>query len=208
MFSSEGPFVVITVILEARIGRKVVTELNGESVGKGKATPTRREREAANKRPLVAKREKLTKEQKRNKAQDRLRVREAMDAGDERYLPARDKGPQRRLVRDIVDSRYTVGEFMVPLMFGIIIVTFLPSYANSPSMQLNVLVTLYLYFAVSVADAVLIGRKVIRMLGEKFGKDQVERGVRWYAATRAYQFRPLRVPKPKVARGEIKKLRK
>ena len=185
-----------------------MTEVNGEPVGKGKATPTRREREAANKRPLVAKREKLTKDQKRSKAQERVRVREAMDAGDERYLPARDKGPQRRLVRDIVDSRYTVGEFMVPLMFGVIVVTFLPNYSNSVSMQQNVLIALYFYFAVSVVDAMLIGRKVVRMLGEKFGKDQVERGVRWYAATRAYQFRPLRVPKPKVTRGEIGKLGK
>lgn len=208
MSSSEGLLLVITVILEARIGRNVLTEVNGEPVGKGKATPTRREREAANKRPLVAKREKLTKDQKRSKAQERVRVREAMDAGDERYLPARDKGPQRRLVRDIVDSRYTVGEFMVPLMFGVIVVTFLPNYSNSVSMQQNVLIALYFYFAVSVVDAMLIGRKVVRMLGEKFGKDQVERGVRWYAATRAYQFRPLRVPKPKVTRGEIGKLGK
>ena len=32
-----------------------------------------------------------------------------MRAGDERYLLARDRGPERALVRDIVDSRRTVG---------------------------------------------------------------------------------------------------
>ena len=32
--------------------------------------------------------------------------REALANGDERYLPARDKGPVRRFVRDYVDSRF------------------------------------------------------------------------------------------------------
>ena len=31
-----------------------------------------------------------------------------MMAGDERYLPARDKGPARAFTRDFVDSRFTV----------------------------------------------------------------------------------------------------
>ena len=78
------------------------------ATGKGRATPSRKEREAANKRPLVAKRTKtkITKEDRRKRANERLVARQGYEAGDERYMPARDKGAQRRFVRDFVDARY------------------------------------------------------------------------------------------------------
>ena len=39
-----------------------------------------------------------------------------MRTGDERYLPARDKGPVRRFIRDYVDSRFSFIELMIPLL--------------------------------------------------------------------------------------------
>ncbi len=179
-------------------------------VGKGHATPSRKEREAANKRPLVAPRsagrQKLTKEQRRKRAADRLVARQGFEAGDERYLPARDKGPQRKFVRDFIDSRYTVGEFMIPLMFAVIIATFLPQYnavdGSQLGLQMTVIIAMYGFFFVAVADAMIFGRKLLKVMGEKFGETKLEKGHRWYAATRAFQFRPLRVPKPQVVRGQ------
>ena len=178
--------------------------------GKGHATPSRKEREAANKRPLVPARGKLTKEDRRKQSEQRLAARAGMEAGDERYLPIRDKGPQRRMVRDIVDARFTVGEFMIPLMFAVIIATFIPSYneldakgnptATAATLQLTVLIALYGFFIIGLTDAIILGRQVTKKLQAKFG--EVERGVRWYAGVRAFQFRPLRVPKPRVARGD------
>ena len=41
--------------------------------------------------------------------QERAEASAGMRAGDERYLLARDRGPERALVRNIVDSRRTVG---------------------------------------------------------------------------------------------------
>jgi hypothetical protein len=179
-------------------------------IGKGHATPSRKEREAANKRPLVAPRsagrEKLTKEQRRKRAADRLVARQGFEAGDERYLPARDKGPQRKFVRDFIDSRYTVGEFMIPLMFSVIIATFLPQYnavdGSQVGLQMTVIIAMYGFFFIAVADAMIFGRKLLKVMGEKFGETKLEKGHRWYAATRAFQFRPLRVPKPQVVRGQ------
>lgn len=179
--------------------------------GKGRATPSRKEREAARKRPLVPARTKLSKEDRRKRAEQRMTARAGLEAGDERYLPLRDKGPQKRMVRDIVDSRFTVGEFMIPLMFAVIIMTFIPDYnavdANgkvtsvAATLQLTVLIALYGFFLVGFIDALIMGRKITKRLQAKFG--EVEKGVRWYAGVRAFQFRPLRVPKPRVARGEI-----
>ncbi|CAB4535603.1 unannotated protein [freshwater metagenome] len=178
------------------------------TTGKGRATPSRKEREAANKRPLVAKRTKTktTKEDRRKRANERLVARQGYEAGDERYMPARDKGSQRRFVRDFVDARYTIGEFMIPLMFAVIIATFLPQYTATDGsgavFQLTVLIAMYGFFLTAVADALIFSRKLLRMMTDKFGASNIEKGHRWYASTRAFQFRPLRVPKPQVARGE------
>jgi len=183
---------------------------NSPTVGKGHATPSRKEREAANKRPLVAprsvKKPKMTREEKNKRAADRMIARQGFEAGDERYLPARDKGPQRKFVRDFVDSRYTVGEFMIPLMFAVIIATFLPQYnatdGSELGLQMTVIIAMYGFFFIAVADAMIFGRKLLKVMAEKFGQDRLEKGHRWYAATRAFQFRPLRVPKPQVIRGQ------
>ena len=43
-------------------------------------------------------------------------MREGMRTGDERYLPARDKGPVRRYVRDFVDARLCMAELLLPLL--------------------------------------------------------------------------------------------
>ena len=180
------------------------------TTGKGHATPSRKEREAANKRPLIApksaKRVKLTKEERRKRADERLVARQGFEAGDERYLPARDKGEQRRFVRDFVDARYTVGEFMIPLMFSVIIATFLPQYnatdGSQVGIQMTVIIAMYGFFLIAVIDAMVFGRKLLKVMAAKFGEARLEKGHRWYAATRAFQFRPLRAPKPRVLRGQ------
>ena len=178
--------------------------------GKGQPTPSRKEREAANKRPLVPTAAKKTKAERRKLADQRAQARAGFEAGDERYLPIRDKGPQRRFARDFVDARFTAGEFMIPMMFAVIIATLIPNYNevdssgglsdSAATVQLTVLIGLYGFFAVGIVDALLMGRKLAARLTEKFG--EAEKGIRLYAGIRAFQFRPLRAPKPRVRRGE------
>ena len=169
-----------------------------KAAGKGKPTPTRKEREAAARKPLVGDRTpEARKAQKAAYQEERRKAREGMMAGDERFLTARDRGPQRRLARDIVDSRFTVGELLMPSLFVIIIVSALPDKGIE-------LVTLFIMWALFIAlaiDAFLIGRKVQNRLAEKYGADKVERGLRWYAAMRSIQMRMMRLPKPQVKRG-------
>ena len=86
------------------------------AAGKGRATPTRAEQEAARKRPLVADTKEAKARARAELAASRDKARLGMAAGDERYLPARDKGPQRRYVRDFVDAGWHLGEFVMPMM--------------------------------------------------------------------------------------------
>ncbi|WP_353829328.1 DUF3043 domain-containing protein [Agromyces sp. SYSU T0242] len=167
-------------------------------VGKGAPTPTRAEREAANRRPLVPNDRKEAAKQARTKAAEaRERARIGLAAGDERYLPTRDRGPQKRYVRDYVDARFSVGEILIPVMFVVIVLTFVPSY----EVQTIGILALWSFFLISIVDVVVMGFTLQRKLAAKFGASKVER-FRWYAAMRALQLRPLRLPKPQVKRGQ------
>lgn len=166
-------------------------------VGKGRPTPTRKEREAALRQPLVPKDRRLAAKQNRAKLNaERERARVGMANGEEKYLTARDKGPQRRYARDFVDARFSVGEILMPVLVLVILTWFFPIVAE------YALYSVWVVVLIVIADSIVLGFQLKRRLIEKFGADRLERGVRVYAAMRAAQMRFMRVPKPQVKRGE------
>lgn len=174
-------------------------ELSSDSptIGKGHATPTRKEKEAARKQPLVSSDRAAARRQARTQLQtQREKARIGMANGEEKYLPARDRGPQKRFVRDYIDARFNVGELLIPLMFAVIILTFFPQ----PEVQTIGIIALWASFLVAISDCVIVGFILNRKLAAKFGVGKVER-IRWYAAMRALQLRVMRLPKPQVKRG-------
>jgi hypothetical protein len=130
---------------------------------------------------------------------ERDRQRIGMANGDEKYLPLRDRGPQKRFVRDFVDARTSVGEFLIPLMFIVIILTFFPEGSIVPVLGIGLL---WVFFALIILDSVWLGFQLKRRLGAKFGESKVTSGYRWYATMRAAQLRLMRLPKPQVKRGQ------
>lgn len=174
------------------------TQARLKQAGKGAPTPTRAEREAARKRPLVPNdRKEAAKQAKAKAAEHREKVRIGMAMGDDKYLPARDRGPQKRFVRDYVDARFSIGEVLIPVMFLVIVLTLVPSY----EVQSIGILALWAFFLVAVIDVIILGALVTRKVRAKFGADRAEK-VRWYAAMRALQLRPLRLPKPQVKYGQ------
>jgi hypothetical protein len=167
---------------------------------KGRATPTRKEQEAARKQPLVPSDRRLAARQSREQValqRDRARVGQAR--GEEKYLPLRDKGPQKRYVRDFVDARFSLGETLLPILVLVILTYFLPAQFSSIA-----LIAVWGIIILVVADGLYLGARVSKGLADKFGgKDRVEKGVRWYAFMRAIQLRPMRLPKPQVKRGQF-----
>ena len=160
--------------------------------GKGKPTPSRKEREKARKKPLVGDRSKEARRAEKEKIRiQRQQIREGMMAGDERYLSARDKGPQRRYARDLVDARFTAGE-----LFIVVFMTFIDSFL----LQVIALFAMWGLFGIVALDATLVGRSTKKKVAIKFGQENMEQGIAWYAAMRSIQMRSLRIPKPQVAR--------
>lgn len=173
--------------------------LKSAGAGKGAPTPKRRAQEAARKRPLVPTDRKASKEAERVAVQDqRQKMRQALDTGDEKYLPVRDKGPQKRYARDFVDARFSLGEY---LMFGALLFVVISFIIPSGSETLSyVLIAFWVMFIVVFLDVLLLSRKLRKGLAQKFG--EVERGTVWYGSMRSLQFRRLRLPKPQVQRGQ------
>jgi hypothetical protein len=165
---------------------------------KGRPTPTRKEQEAARKQPLVPSDRRLAARQSREQTalqRDRARVGQAR--GEEKYLTVRDRGPQKRYVRDFVDARFSLGEVLLPILVIVILTYFLPAQYSSIA-----LIAVWGVIILVVADGLYLGARVNKALSDKFGgKDKVEKGVRWYAFMRAIQLRPMRLPKPQVKRG-------
>lgn len=165
--------------------------------GKGTPTPRRKDQEAARKRPLVPNDRKAARDANRTaQAEQRLKMREAMNTGDERYLPLRDKGPQKRYVRDFVDARWVLGEFLI--VFALIFVVL--SFVRDLNVQAFILVGFWVLLALVAIDAFVLGRQLKKRLTAKFG--EVERGAVWYGVMRGLQLRRMRLPKPQVKRGE------
>ncbi|MFI8187874.1 DUF3043 domain-containing protein [Streptomyces sp. NPDC085946] len=166
---------------------------------KGRPTPKRSQ--AQSQRRSVANTQMTRKEAaKRNREERRAaleRQRQALASGDERYLPARDKGPVRRFARDFVDSRFNIAEFFLPMAVVILVL----SMVQVPALQ-NVALLLWLIVIVLIVlDSLVTGFRLKKRLAERFPDDH-KRGAVAYALMRSLQMRRLRLPKPQVKRGE------
>ena len=178
------------------------TALNGVPLSgpspKGRPTPSRAEQEAARKRPLVADTKEARARAKADLATQREKARIGMANGEQRYLPARDQGPQRKFVRDWVDAGWHLGEAVMPALVLVILATFLPL----PAVQYYAFVGLWIFIFFVIGDMVITSITVKRAAKKKFGEGKVEKGLGWYAAMRTVQMRFLRLPKPQVKRGQ------
>jgi hypothetical protein len=161
--------------------------------GKGRPTPKRNVAQAANKRPLVPHdRRAAAKAARLKEREERQRQHQAMLTGDEANLPARDRGPVKRYVRDYVDARWNLGEFFIPIAFLFVFLNLFVS--RQPELALVVLLALYVLVLLTIVDGFVLWRGLKKRLLAKFG--EVPRGTVMYAVTRAFQIRRSRLPRP------------
>jgi hypothetical protein len=124
--------------------------------------------------------------------------RERMLAGDEDALLPRDRGPVRRYVRDMVDSRRNIlGLFLPAALFIIVSGLFLP-----PKVQIYSSLLMPLFLVVMIVDGLLLARRVNKAVDAKFpANTETHFKLGLYAAGRASQLRRMRIPRPLVSPG-------
>ncbi|HEV2889310.1 MAG TPA: DUF3043 domain-containing protein [Frankiaceae bacterium] len=167
---------------------------------KGRPTPKRSEREAARRKPLVQPRTRETMKASRSaSADERRRQREAMRNGDERNYPAIAAGPERALVRDVIDARRPYWMYALPVWaVGAVL-----SITASPVARAFGTLTLPIVVLLLLGDLVAARRSVRRALRQAYpqGTREAEKALIWYGTARNMQFRRSRLPRPRTEPG-------
>ena len=178
----------------------VEVEPSTPSDKKGQATPKRKAQEAANQRGLVMD---VKSDAKERRARDRSRRESeysAMRSGDEKNMPAEHRGPEKRFIRDYIDARTSIGEFLLPfsLLFVILSLIF-----NGGAFGAILILGFYIIVLMAGVETFLMMRRLKRQVIAKFGANKVPRGFAFYAIARSLNLRRFRTPRPKVRRGEF-----
>jgi hypothetical protein len=172
----------------------------GYTPAKGKATPKRPPAQAQRQAPPSDRKE-AAKRLREKDREARAEQRAGMMAGDERYLLPRDKGPERALARDVVDSRRTAGTWFFSAAFIVLVISSIKALPPAVILGSNFA---WLFLGVLVIlDSVLIARKINKLVHERYPKTQQRMpGLYVYAIMRALSYRRFRIPKPRVDIGD------
>ncbi len=178
-----------------------LTEQLGKASGKGRPTPKRNEaqgRRPGPPPPPPVTRKEAYKRMREQQAAQRAGSRQAAARGDDSFLPARDRGPVRRLVRDIVDARRNIGSLFLVIAGVALIGTIVPSLI----LRSYASFLLFGFFIVLIVDSVLLGRRIRQKVAERFpDAEQSTRSLVWYGISRSTMIRRWRFPKPQVPLG-------
>lgn len=185
-----------------------MTESSKTAAKKGKPTPKRKD--AATRKQSLA--PIVSREEKKRSRLENKKLRAASHAaymrGDESAMPARDRGPARRYVRDFVDSRRSVGEYFMPVIFIVLILTMLPSNKKTadglpviPTTQYVAIGIMWTLLAIAVIDGYFLSRRIKKNVAAKF-PDASLKGLGMYGWLRSTQMRRMRVPRPQKKAGD------
>lgn len=167
------------------------------AAGKGRPTPKRSESRKARRNVTPANRKEAATLQRQKVREQRAVARRALVTGDERHLPPRDAGPEKRLARDVIDSRWTGGQ----VLFGLIFVGFVLSILNVPVVKLIATIISFGALLIMLGDCLRVARIAKAAVTAKY--DNPPPGITAYAFMRAMLPRRFRRPPPKVERGAV-----
>lgn len=128
---------------------------------------------------------------------ERTRKYEAMKRGEDWALNPRDRGPERKLVRDFIDSKRRVSEYY---MYALIVLL-LALFTRNKALNTYISPLVVVLIVVVALDGLLIRRSIQRLISQRLPGSST-RGLTIYGLMRALQIRRFRVPAPQVRPGD------
>jgi Protein of unknown function (DUF3043) len=162
----------------------------GQTPKKGRPTPSRKEAEQARRQRVTRS---LSKKEARQEAARQNRIERA------RSMSARESVPEKMLMRDYIDARFSIGEFLLPALVVILAFTFLST--TLPRVALLSTIGMYLFILLVLFDSFLMWRGFKRVLAERLPKAS-PKGLLMYGMNRSIQIRRFRMPPPRLKRGD------
>ena len=162
----------------------------GQTPKKGRPTPSRKEAEDARRQRVTRT---MTKKEARAEASRQNRIERA------KSMSAREAVPEKALMRDYVDSRFSIGEFLLPALVVILALTFLST--TIPKIALISTVVMYAFILLVLLDCFLMWRGFKKVLADRLPKASTK-GLLMYGMNRSIQIRRFRMPAPRLKRGE------
>ena len=155
-----------------------MTSSDQQKSGKGRPTPKRKDVEIKPGASLApAKTRAERRAQKEELRMQRLAARSAFMRGEENALPPRDRGPVRRYVRNLVDSRINVGEFFLPVIFLVLLM----SMTRNQLVAVISILLMYLVLLISIVDGLFLGRRIKKKVKERFPNEPTEKTIARFA---------------------------
>ena len=172
------------------------TPENGQK--QGRPTPKRKEAQAATK---VSSLEPASTKAEKKRAKDQARAarllqRQAYLRGDENALPMRDRGPEKKFVRNYIDARRSIGEYFLPIIGFVLILSLIPLSIFAVAG----IVIMYSVLVFSILDGFFLSRKIKAEVTTRF-PDKSTKGLGLYGWLRSTQMRRMRAPKPQLKAG-------
>ena len=113
-------------------------------------------------------------------------------------MAASDAQPDRKLLRDVIDSRFNLAEIAMPIFLVLLVGTMIPGFASVVNIFLAVT---WAYFAAIIVDSAFMWRRFKKLARERLGLTNY-RGLLFYGINRAITIRRWRQPPVQVKRGE------
>lgn len=159
----------------------------GEKKGR---TPTRREAEAARMERLHP----SLSPKERRRAE-----REAKYKAQQETWDRIERSPERVLLRDFVDTRWTVAEFLMPLM--ILIMALMMVFMSNVVVSFYISMGLWVVFIIAMINIWIMWRQFKKLLAERV-PNATRKGLLMYMVNRAMMIRRFRRPSPRIKRGD------
>ncbi len=162
----------------------------GRPARKSVPTPSRRDAEAARRQRLNPVRTK--KEAKAYEREQATKVRQ-------RAMAATEARPEMVLMRDHVDSRWNVAEFMLPVMITVLAISMLGNVWEP--LVLITMVATWVLLALVLIDLTVMWRGYKKLLAQRLPHSS-PKGLLMVAVNRAMMMRRFRTPPARLKRGE------
>ncbi|WP_375423191.1 DUF3043 domain-containing protein [uncultured Friedmanniella sp.] len=160
------------------------------SAKKDRPTPSRREAEAARRQRAITT---LTPKESRRLTSQQNRTQRM------KAVNARESTPEKALMRDYVDARFSLGEFLLPSLVVILALSFLATAV--PSITSISTLLMYAFILLVLFDAWRMWRGFKQVLSQR-QPNASTRGLMMYGVNRMIQIRRFRMPAPRLKRGD------